>query len=488
MRYPDRTQHISFYPAESFRIVAIASYILLLVLLLTTLEDIFIQDPYYRWKNTFVPLLLILVSWGTAFIIVVRTPECIWTPIPWFLGAAGLFYGIGPLVYIFGNEATIEATNLVWSVDQKMIWKVHRVVLVALSSVLFFFSLFSRFLPNLSISKQSIDEQASLTKAKTIVLLFLVVGGGIRYLVELPFQFGLISYTIPGVILRLSSFLHVALFLLGYISVKEKKILSWRWSFYIFVSIEVLASLLSLSKQAIAIAVIFPVLGRFFAHRKIRSILILVASLAIMYPTLKSIVARGRTVLQKNTGRSAGTLQERIDGMSVVLQTEDESNKSIQHGWRRLNYVDVMSFSMDQYDNGEPGQTYNAALYVLIPRLIWPDKPIISSAGGDFTELYTGHRGSSTGLTVYGEAYWNGGYIFVLFTSFYLAILFSVITHFSMRFIFFQDWMYLPALFITAQIGMSLSGWFSISYVGLAGFFFVYIIMLFFIKRILRNL
>ena len=68
------------------------------------------------------------------------------------------------------------------------------------------------------------------------------------------------------------------------------------------------------------------------------------------------------------------------------------------------------------------GFTYGASLeYVLygfIPRVLWPDKPT-TSRGGWFTRYIGVNYASSTGMTSFGELYWNFGFIGVAIRDVY---------------------------------------------------------------------
>src|SRR6185437_16813150 len=81
-----------------------------------------------------------------------------------------------------------------------------------------------------------------------------------------------------------------------------------------------------------------------------------------------------------------------------------------QSGLSRLSYVNIDAFVVDRYDSGVPGDTFHNAGAVVIPRVLWPNKPIITQLGSDLNLRVFGQEGSSLGIGHFAEAYWNFGW------------------------------------------------------------------------------
>ncbi len=47
----------------------------------------------------------------------------LWSPLPWFFLVAGLYYGLGPLIYYFGNSATIDYLDAYYVVSRETLLK-----------------------------------------------------------------------------------------------------------------------------------------------------------------------------------------------------------------------------------------------------------------------------------------------------------------------------------------------------------------------------
>ena len=70
---------------------------------------------------------------------------------------------------------------------------------------------------------------------------------------------------------------------------------------------------------------------------------------------------------------------------------------------------------MREYDRGFVNPTMADGLWRLVPRAIWPDKPTAVGPGRWFYQYVTGSdRQAPVGITMYADAYWNGGWIAVV--------------------------------------------------------------------------
>ena len=140
---------------------------------------------------------------------------------------------------------------------------------------------------------------------------------------------------------------------------------------------------------------------------------------------------------------------------------------------------------MHRYDAGHPGDTFGMAKYTLIPRFLWPGKPIITSLGADFTELALHHRSSSTGIGAFGEAYWNGGWPIVVLVCVYVGLLFAVVSCVALKLIGQLEFAFLPCAWIGIKMGFRIDGWLVPTYVGAVVIYLAYflIIWVLFLRR-----
>ena len=142
---------------------------------------------------------------------------------------------------------------------------------------------------------------------------------------------------------------------------------------------------------------------------------------------------------------------------------------------------------MQAYDANSPGQSLSSVLSALIPRLLWPNKPDLTLVGEDFTELLWGNRDSSTGIGVFGEAYWNGGYGMVVLVCSGIGLLFVWLSRLALGVMHDRQWLFLPCVFIGMKVGFRIDGWILVDYVGTPLMIVGYFMILSLLPRSLAN-
>lgn len=104
---------------------------------------------------------------------------------------------------------------------------------------------------------------------------------------------------------------------------------------------------------------------------------------------------------------------------------------------RRFDVVSVQGFLMNEYEEGNPGNSFSKILYIFIPRVIWKDKPIMTNDGSDLHQKYFYIKGkpqarsSSLAPSYFGEIYWNYGYLGVIGLSIFMGILLGGLSRIS---------------------------------------------------------
>lgn len=434
--------------------------------------------PEQRKGWTLIFLFAILISSGAACFFSVKNQHLlVWTPIVWITFAFGVFYGLGPMVYYFGDEKNIKYLGFTWEVNTGDLWNTMLVNLLGFFFVLLAFLAGSYFTP--TIKKARNIESSSLKDAKSLALIFISIGSFMNYFIILPYSLGLTKWLLPGFFFNLALLQHIGILLISYLHTKSDEML-WKVLFYTILPLELLTSFLTFSKQAFLLIFILAFLGKFLAHRRITILLTMACVVSFVFITIKPIVSDARIELRKDS-YGVASLSKRLAIIQKVLRKEDDDWEDYGgNWWTRICYAHVQAFTMERYELGLPGNTYSNILYTFVPRLLWPEKPNMSLVGLEFTELVSGHRASSTGLGVFGEAYWNLGYMGVGLIGFYIGILFLILSQATISFIFRQDWYFLPLVFFGIKIGLSVDRWFVSSYVGsiviyAAYFFFLYV-------------
>jgi hypothetical protein len=300
---------------------------------------------------------------------------------------------------------------------------------------------------------------------KRALVVFLAVGGTAKYLFALPYALGLLPWTLPGAIQHLSSLLGGAIILLfALVHWGEKR---FRWVLYLLIASELLTGLMTFSKQEVLWTVITVVLGWYLGRPRLRVLVMSAIGIALLYAVfLSPFVSFARVAVgvlgTDNPQQLARSLEEYKDTGKDQLAG---LLPGVQGWWTRFAYANAQSFAMEEYDRGAPGSTFGLALYAFVPRLLYPEKPIMNS-GTDFTALATGEDSYSTAPGIFGEAYWNGGWLTLIAVGIYVGLIFAVFGSFSMRTIAAGQYVYAPVVLAGIVMGFRPDDWFVPSYVG----------------------
>jgi hypothetical protein len=425
--------------------------------------------------NQIVPIGLGLILMYSGYRCIMHAPFQIVSPIPWFLAACMLYYGAGPLLYYLGDKATRSIADDFFRVSTDEIVRANLLNLIGILTIVLVLNGALALSDALRRPAGTADRGTwlQLAQIKVMVLLALAIAVPIKYFVVLPFEFGLTDSTeiLPGAILQLKDLVPVSLTLLVVLAIRCRGI--WLGLAVVTFSAELLVSILTFSKLEVLTPLILTFIGIYICYRGRATAAAGLIVFVLSYFAMVPLVNYGRIEIAKQTG--GDFLQMDLAGRFDILtdfvsgdtsQAEDGSAGS--SAWARLNYTNVQAFVMRRYDRGNPGETIANALIAPVPRALWPDKPIISAAGTELTHLITGSASqSSTGVGVFAEAYWSGGWPLVFLVSTYIGLLFAGFTVYAQRQLSQSRLIYLPIMFIGMRAGFRPDGWFAIDYVGL---------------------
>ena len=106
-------------------------------------------------------------------------------------------------------------------------------------------------------------------------------------------------------------------------------------------------------------------------------------------------------------------LWDTVGSLREVSALQQEEGSLLQ----RFTIAPFEAHFIGLYDSGAPGDSLRNFFNVLVPRAIWPDKPIISP-GAEFDGIFRGYFvQSSLAIGFIAEAYWNLGWLGVILIS-----------------------------------------------------------------------
>lgn len=383
----------------------------------------------------------------------------LWTALFWFRVSAAVYFGVGNLApFVLPDEFRLYMETFFAFTDDDVA-KVN--LLYALSA---FVVLLSSKVYLSSISpKRAASRPAAPARAMLAVgLLFLLIGAPIKYFLVVPTMFNLLDFVLPGSVGLFGNFTIPALFFITAYAVEyERKYLAL--AVFILV-VEIAIGLLGMTKQG----VMTPLIVFLIAMARTRVTLPRMAtSAAIVLFTFLAIipvVIEGRIELASRHGDDnvRASFGERMEVLSraVVgdLKTVATDVSSTGIALVRISYVNQTGFAMHLYDSGQPGSTLENAYAAFIPRFLWPDKPIMTTLGSDFNLMARGSDVSSSSPTLAGEAYWNFGWLGVLWIMIPAGALLAFLSRYALHALHDGRWILFPAIILGMSIGHRVDG------------------------------
>jgi hypothetical protein len=459
---------------QSLLPVKAVGWYLLFMLLLIVFQVLWIEavskknvDPLNIWVPVSFGVANLLLAWK----LVRASHMAIWNPLFWLLLVCTLYYGLGQLAHPFAHPDTVGRINNFYFVDPPGLARTNLLNTVGTAVVVMaYLAMWLMVKPKTERADSAIvveeRDQRSVKEAKWAAVLFLLIGIPIKYLLQLPYDLGLLNWVVPGSIKHIGTLSGVALVPLYWLYKKQGGI--YRPLFFSLLLSELLAALVALSKLEMIKTMLFVVLASQWVKPSVKKLALSGIAIVIVYAlVLSPFVNFGRAMI----GRAAATSFSQA--MSIVEQykksgpAQDPVYPHSQSWWVRLAYSNAELFAMREYDRGHPGTTIWRAPYAFIPRFILTDKPIMT-AGLEFNYLIRGHTriDSFHGPGVFGEGYWHGGWLGVSEVSIVVGFLLAVAYRFSMRVIGEHQFMLLPIALGGILWGLRIDGWFVLTYIG----------------------
>lgn len=217
--------------------------------------------------------------------------------------------------------------------------------------------------------------------------------------------------------------------------------------------LEILNGLIGLTKYQVISAMLAFAVGMWLTRRSVTSVLVTLAAVASVFVAINPLVTLGRAHIDYDADKNTiatrlailadavaayylvkDGIQEgasvRPDGASVSTEkfkrdsaekfTHDvkgmtSSEARLRALGRRFDVASIQGYLVNEYNDGRPGNSLIDFWAVMVPRVLWPEKPIITRFGTELNIQFYYVPGkslqtsSSTAPTYSAEAYWNYG-------------------------------------------------------------------------------
>lgn len=405
--------------------------------------------------NVIGPFALMTILMYSAYAMFKKSRILIWTPLFWFRLAAGVYFGFGALVPYVVNESTLAQIFNLYFFDARVNFKVNVIFCLGVFVILF---LSSRFFSVFGKKKlDSFDLAKERETLFNLAVAFLCAGAVVRYGFVVPYGLGFSKFVLPGSVATLGRVFYVGIFLMIVYGLRYN-----RQALYLSIGLvlfEILISIATFSKGELLLVMVFAFIGFIYDGAGKAKLLAGVACILVAYSTFQPLVGYGRQQVARQQVYAPVSVSDRLKIVEKYIEGEyDVLQNEAQGGLSRLSYTNIATFVVNRYDFGFPGDTLDNAIYIFIPRLLWPGKPIMTSAGVELNYLVFGSETSSLGVTQIAEAYWNYGWFGVVLISALLGLIYSLFSLFSLRVMAQRDWLMLPVVFLGVVVGFRVDG------------------------------
>jgi hypothetical protein len=399
----------------------------------------------------------LVLAWG-GYRQVRRDVSSLWTPLLWYRLAMMSYFGIGSLVPIWTNDQTREMMEGFYQFFAPEIVKLN--LLIVIFHIVFLVTskiIFVLMKDGAQVRRDVSVQGRFIHKSNFSMIAFgtlcLAVGTIVNYLIVLPQIVGWINLSLFSTLYNFA-----ALAWLGYFMVTLWALDNNRPGIaftVIAIAIgESMIGLIAMSKSVILLPAVMVGLAFIYHRQNIRRVVIFAGLLVTIFMTLSPMITfvRQRN-LQFYNGQASPTETFEIYGAYFGNDRAFDNYAEVEVGWMRLSYVNAGTFAISQYDRGLPGNSYRYLPIVLIPRIIYPDKPFITDVSREFSYAANGNYDSSSSSGLAAEAYWNLGWTGVIVISMFVSMLFTLWSIYSFTVIDRAAW----HLFFVVLLGMRTS-------------------------------
>jgi len=429
------------------------------------LQFFFVPHPNYEILNIAI-FSSIFIYHIVYFFILVKIEEnlrfILFTPLFWYKLVSLLFFGLGPLVYYFGSDLTIEIINLYYFMTDEILFRIAVIYLfvIILIDILFLFQ--DTLLP---FKK---EKEAKNINKELLLFISLSIGIISKYFLVLP-SFMEIIPPPPGIFYTMTNLTYISLFLLY--NLGEEKNLRYKTLFYLLLSVEIFSSFLLLSKESLIMPAMFATFTIYFHKKDLKKLITVGFVSFILYALVIQnifLVLRSAPEINSETGFQIKSVEQLTGAFSISsIEIDGYSLGSYQAWWERLSLAVYQGYAIEAYDNDLNGTTFETIKFIIVPRFLYPEKPNLSYGQlyhNLATNTYNERVTNSTGPGIFIEAFWNGGWTYLIIVIFYFSILLFYFSRLIIKNMKEKNYFILIICMNAIYLGRSIDDWFVARY------------------------
>lgn len=437
--------------------------------------------PDLAWIGNIVcPSILAFAMAFGNYRMAVQRVATILTPSFGFRTAILFYGGVGSLVPILGSDADLSVILSFYAFTEDQLLK-YNMVITLFALVFTFTGPIIQFVSGrVRVTQGLVGErlnnliEPSNFSLLTVGLALLILGTAVNFIFILPFQFGLVTTTFPVVIAQIAYSALIGIFLCTVWALQNRRSVA-----FIFVSIGLLYAFLGMStfsKSDVIMPVIMLAAAFIYVRPNMRTLLLGALFVVGTFQIAQPITSYGRAMLLSSYGSITGPagLAERAAIIAHYVENPSiAEEKEANYALIRFSYVNIGTLVIERYDMGFAADTLSYAYAVFIPRIIWPEKPILTDLSRELNYEITGNDQSAVATGLAPEGYWNGGWLGVFLAAFGAGTIFWAWSVYSLRVQSAGAWHLFPVVLLGIRAGTRFDGFFVVDILGPLLFAFI---------------
>lgn len=362
-----------------------------------------------------------------------------------------VYFVAGSLLVPFGPADQAEYVLAFYRIDAVEAMRVIGVNTIGLGLALFFGSMVGG--PSVSrLTLRAVGFGRSIAP-EFVIAAFLLVGAA-STLYVLPFDIGLQTGVVPGVLRTMSQLLLVAILLAAAHGGRGS---TWLLTGAVILTlVEGVSGLLQFNKSVVLLPMVALLAGLGWRFGVKRVIVPGFAVLALSFVLIASPVSTARNTYGVASRVGLG---QRIDLLAGALFRPKEAPvERVSTIWARFCYITTQGAALNLYDNGVPGDSFRMLGWSFLPRFLFPMKPIMTSAGTDFQYQVTGQVGSATGQGVFADGYYNLGWWGVIVAGIGVGFILGITSTFARQVYELRAIMWMPFALLGSFMAFRIDG------------------------------
>jgi hypothetical protein len=410
--------------------------------------------PEIFWTAIAPCTLLILLTWG-ALELYKTDPLYLLTAGFWFRIAAAAFFGLGGLWRVLATETTLTEILTFFNPSQDEMNKAQMVVTVSICIIIAVSNLVEGSRRKATTSNLIPVEAEKWLPAFTFGCLLI----GIPVLVYFTMQTLLGFEAETNGFTALGNLAYLGIFLAVYAGFRGKKMMLLLG--IAGTALLVLHGAVLAIKQVMLLPLIMAAIAHLLCRPKLRNAVLWAAGIGLTYALSAPYVTYSRTEAFHRYGMLTPTLAVRLQLIDNYLAGDRGDFAAVddyQLWLARISYLPSQAFAVASYDAGRRATSVDLALYVLVPRLLMPDKPDFLP-GVDYNVAVFANGDSQSSPSLVAEGYYVGGWPGVIFWMSLYGAEIGLYSREAIRRLRAGDMLFLPVILIALQVGQGATDW-----------------------------